>query len=275
MHSTNESNAYEGVEARANFSTEEDELRYRDMVLAKTEPQLKFIEEHIGIVPVLLEACCGNGRLLQGLADRVPTLRGFDAAQSRIDFASRWAESLNRPGIELWVDDCLQPSKRVSSLLADIVVCITGAFGYFGALGDTQEANVLRNLVSATRLGGKLLLELYEHRRTIDLCKSSLDGPLRLWQELPDNDPFRFALSTYRFDDQSRVLQHDKIFVRRSDGSVDGGRQEALRIYSESDVLAMLDGHYERVRLYGDWDGRPYGQDANRMIVLAEGALKA
>ena len=263
--------AYDGVEAAGNFRDDEDERRYRQMVLEKSRAQAEFILERVGGADHVLEVCCGNGRLLMAMREFVTALRGYDLAASRIDFAQRWIDSESADNVEVWIDDCCVPSSRVSALQVDLAVCITGAFGYFGALGEAQEQAALAGMLATLRPGGSLFLEIYTHPDVMALIRTKPENVLRLWQELPQDDPFRFSLSAYRLDGAHNVLHHDKTFIARSDGAVDTGRREALKIHDPSSIDALLGETFETLTYYGDWDGRAFGDNARRLIVVAQG----
>jgi len=264
-------NAYEGVEAATNFADAAEEQRYRRMVLEKSRHHADFIRRHLGEPSSVLEACCGNGRLLMALRGQHRALFGYDLAASRIAFAQRWIEEEAAGDVEVWVDDSCRPSARATGLETDLVVCITGAFGYFGALDDAQEQNAVDGMAAALRPGGSLVLELYTHPEVMALLRASRSGAARIWQEFPANDPFRYLLSSYRYDAGRRVLVHDKTFIRRADGAVDDSRRESLKIHDADSIAALLQGRFEAVHLFGDWDDRPVGDDAPRLIVLATG----
>ena len=263
--------AYDGVEAASNFSDAADERRYRRMVLEKSRPQAEFILDRVGSVESMLEVCCGNGRLLMAMQHAVPRLSGYDLAASRIDFARRWIVDDGANNVDVWVDDCCTPSPRVGTLQVDLVTCITGAFGYFGAMGEAAERAALSGMVSALRPGGSLFLELYTHPDIMPLIRGKADNTLRLWQELADDDPFRFSLSAYRLDTARNVLHHDKTFIARADGAVDSGRQEALKIHDEGSIGELIGDAFEELQLYGDWDSREFDDHARRLIAVGRG----
>src|SRR2546423_1382739 len=88
---------YEGYEQVANFSTHEDLENYRQLLSKKTERQLGFIARQLPQRRLrVIEFCSGNGRLLMALAreNMLEYGLGVEIAQSRVDFARRWASDL-------------------------------------------------------------------------------------------------------------------------------------------------------------------------------------
>jgi SAM-dependent methyltransferase len=266
--------AYEGVESASNFKDVGAIRAYRETALKKSEGQVSFIRAKFSSVNSVLEACCGNGRLLFALRPHVERLNGFDLAASRIDFARRWARDVGTDTIGFWVDDLLDPGPRLRRESAQLVVCITGAFGYFDAFGQGLEEMAARNLADRVAPGGGLLLELYQLNHQFQLCTTAPDHELRIWCELPESDPFRYYLSKYILDLDRAVLTHSKIFVGR-DGTIDDARFEKIRIYKSGEIGSLFAPWFEYIGFASDWTGTPYvdGRDET-MIVFAWGRRK-
>lgn len=262
-------NPYEGVEAPSNFASSLALNEYRAQALRKSQEQAAFITARIGGAASLTEACCGNGRLLITLSDTIDRLEGFDLAKSRIAFAQSWIDDLALRNIAVWEDDLLDPSSRVIGSKADILICITGSFGYFEALGEGNGQRVKDSFAHALHPGGYLFLELYPHPMVVGRCQSIKDNTYRTWAELPESDPFLYYLSEYYFDESRLVLTHKKIFVAR-DGKIDSGRQEQLRIYGIEEITDLLLPEFEDIALFGNWTGSRYCDGIDEaMIVVA------
>lgn len=261
-------NAYEGVEAPANFPSTKALEQYRDAAIEKSRAQADFIATNFPDSRRLFEACCGNGRLLVALAERMEHMAGIDIAASRVAFAQRWVEDRRLDYIDVWLDDVLNPQRDVADYRADLVVCITGAFGYFEPAQAGGDRRAAENFSRVAKLGQNLLLELYQYPQWITRCLERSDRTFREWIELPESDPFRFYLSEYRFDPERIILRHAKIFVGR-DGRIDDGRVEFLRIYGPDEIEAVLRPWFCDVTFYRDWSGAPYREGDDTMIVTA------
>lgn len=259
--------AYEGVEAAGNFRQPRALEDYRAMVLRKSAKQAAFISRHFPNARSLTEPCCGNGRLLIALSSKFDRLEGFDIAATRVAFAREWVQDCGLSNVQVDQADLLGET-RPQRATADVVVCITGAFGYFDAAIPNGGHRVTEALANLVRLGGGLILELYQHSRTLRHCRTEPDREWRRWIELPEDDPFRFSLSTFRYDEATRTLYHEKRFVAR-DGAVDEGRSEAIRIYAPSEIADLLSPWFEDLRLFGDWNDGAFSDDGNLMIVTA------
>lgn len=261
-------NPYQGVEAPTNFHSSIALKEYRAHVLTKTQRQAAFIAKRIGEASSVREACCGNGRLLIALSDRVERLEGFDLAKSRIAFAQSWIDDLTLRNISVWEDDVLNPSSRVAGSKADCLICITGAFGYFEALGEGNGQRVRESFYNGLYPGGHLFLELYPHPLVVSRCRDAKDNMYRTWMELPESDPFLYYLSEYHLEESRSILTHKKIFVGRG-GEIDSGREERLRIYGVEEILDLLSPEFEDIALFGNWTGSNYcdGVDESMIVV--------
>jgi hypothetical protein len=82
-----------------------------------------------------------------------------------------------------------------------------------------------------------LILELYPHPAERRLVKVS-GNPLRTWRELDSDDPWRFYLSALSLEGD--VLTHEKTFIHRETGEIDGGRREQLVLYTPEAIEALL-----------------------------------
>lgn len=220
----------------------------------------------------MVEIGAGNGRLLIALA-RQGLLReavGIDVSPSRIEFARRWAEELGLSLIRFQVADALADELPDH---VDLIACITGTFAYFDAIRQGAGAQLLGRARDALAPGGALVVELYPHAALRRMLESADGHELRLWQELPADDPWRFYLSHLSFSSQNQILTHSKTFIHRTSGEIDAGRREHLRLYDETTIRQELEAAgYREIAAYGDWTGRPHRPDDERLIVTARRA---
>ncbi|MEA2143171.1 MAG: hypothetical protein QOI64_1601 [Solirubrobacteraceae bacterium] len=263
--------AYQGVEDLDRFTPEELSA-YREGLLDRTAHQVAFLEARMQRRSRALEVACGNGRLLLGLA-RSGTIAegvGTDVAESRIDFARAWTEDEQAGDtLQFHVADALREELPAEPF--DAALLITGALGYFEPMRAGSTADVLAAMRRALRPDGLLVLELYPHprwRRMLDVT----GGELRLWSELPGDDPWRFYLSHLTLDDAGN-LRHDKTFVHRTDGRIDDSRSEFLRLWSEPELRGLLQATgFGDVAAFGDWAGRPYREGEDELLIVTASA---
>jgi SAM-dependent methyltransferase len=259
--------AYDGVEELSSFSTQEL-AEYRAGLLERTAAQTAFITARLPAGAAALEVGSGNGRLLIDLARRGAIARGvgLEVAESRVAFAQEWAASSDLDTVRFLCADALtQPYEP-----ADAALCITGTFAYFDAIQPGGGGTVLAKLRQALPPGGLLVLEVYPHPSWRRLLEDTDDGTLRLWHELPPEDPWRFYLSELHLARESQILTHRKTFIHRTTGEIDDSRCEHLRLYDGPSVTtALAEAGCGDVDLFGDWTGKPHEPSDELLIAVA------
>lgn len=262
--------AYEGLEEPANFPTRAALEEYRLLLRERSREQAQFISSLLPRDCRVLEVGCGNGRLLMELVrkEAVAAALGLDLARSRIAFAREWAASEGLPRLQFEVADALRHPLPPCEFEA--AICITGTFAYFDALSEGSALTCLERLSNALIPGGLLLLELYPHHRDRGLFEANGQEEIRIWKELPPEDPWRFYLSTLSVE--GNLLIHKKQFVHRATGMVDQGRCERIRLYSTGELRHLLDqSRFHDIRFHAGWTDRPY--DGEEILVVT--ALRA
>ena len=269
------SDPYAGVEALEGFGDAAALEDYRAALLAKSWHQVDLVQRTAGTAPLdVVEMASGNGRLLVALHARglLRTGVGLERATSRVVFARRWAADLGLDGTisTLEADVLADLADVLPSASADLVSCITGAFGYFRPIDPAAPATLLATMARVVRPGGHVLLEIYLPGETKAKLLAAGQGHVRTWEELPAWDRFRYYLSDLEIVDEGRTLRHQKIFVGR-DGTVDAGRVEELALHSLAEVKDLLQAAgLEVVLADGGWSGEPWVEGGSAtMVILA------
>lgn len=264
---------YEGVEDLDGFEDAAALDSYRAALLEKTWHQADFIQRHLGPAPLdVTELASGNGRLLLALHHRglLATGTGLERAESRVAFAQRWATDLDLgERVRTFPADVLADLQAVlPSASADLVACITGAFGYFRPLDPAAPETLLATMARVVRPGGHILLEVYLPGARKARLLEAAEGHVRTWEPLPEWDPFLYYLSELEIVDEGRTLRHRKTFVGR-DGRIDAGRVEELALYRLSEIKALLAGAgLELAQADGGWSGEAWVEGASATLVL-------
>ncbi|MHB1126209.1 MAG: hypothetical protein ACYC2T_04510 [Bacillota bacterium] len=262
--------AYVNVESMDNYKDEQDLDNYRKHLLIKSEPQRNFIRRLFNEKKInVFEACSGNSRLLYALAQAglLNQGTGIELSLNRHIFAEKWKEALGHDHIVNVNDDVLD--YRAPDSFFHLGLCITGAFGYFAPVDNGHPLKLLQKMNGLLVAGGKLILELYTHRATIELCRQN-QGSIKMWKELEDGDPFRFILTDYTYAETDRILNCRETFVRR-DGLIDDSKTEVLRIYDATEICGLLDkAGFGNISLFSDWNGAELMAGADVIIVVSE-----
>jgi SAM-dependent methyltransferase len=143
----------------------------------------------------------------------------------------------------------------------DAVINMFTSFGYFE--GDEEDSKVLAGVAGALKPGGRFLLDTINREWLVRHLET------HGWQEGPDG--------TVSLEDRSFDLlsgrQRNRILSIRPDGSR-RRRQIDLRMYTLKELSDMLSQTGLGVRrTWGGFDGREYGLNSRRMVVLSEKAV--
>lgn len=259
--------AYDGFEAPERFESLGALDAYRAELLDRSSHQADFLQRFLPEPGRVLEAACGNGRLLVELARRgaLDNGLGVDLAESRIEFARNWAEKEGCRQLEFLAADILETDLEGEF---DMALCITGAFNYFETASTGSAGRLAGHLASCLARDGLLCLELYCHSEHLRLIRGQSSGELQTWQEMPESDPWRYYLSRLSLEGE-RILSHEKIFVHRDSGEIDTGRRERLYLYSDAEIRELLaSAGFERIECRQGWSEDPYS-DGELMVVTA------
>ncbi len=187
----------------------------------------------------VLDLGCGAGSQTMELARRSYRVVGMDSSNGALSLARK-----NAKAEELTVHfHCDKMTRIPFEGEFNAVLNLRNPLGCHKS--DKDDLRCLEAIRGSLRPGGRLLLDL--------LNREWITRRLSVQNHV-------FDLSTGRLDCRG--------FLARG-GSAPA--RESLRIYSLTEVASMLDRAGMRLKgAYGDFDGKPYGLETQRMIVVAE-----
>jgi SAM-dependent methyltransferase len=228
-----------------------DEQRF-----AAADEQVRKIIKLTGVRRgTVLDLCCGPGRHSVALAKRKFQVTGVDRTRFLLNKARQRAKSA-RVRVEFVRAD-MREFVRPASF--NLVINLFTAFGYFDRKDDDRL--VLRNICASLKPKGVCVIDVMGKER---LAKG-------------------FATATEdRHADGSMLIQVHEIFddwtrIRNEWILLKGNRARRFKfhhtIYSGQELKELLRAAgFADVKLYGDFDGQPYGLDAPRLIAVARKA---
>ena len=222
----------------------------------RAEREVDFIVEALGLAAgaSVLDLCCGEGRHTVALARRGYRVTGLDLSALHLRLARQAAKEA---GVSVrWHRADMRDIPWEGEF--DAVINMFTSFGYLES--GEEDFKVLMAVAGALKPGGRFLLDtinremLVRHWEAHD-WQEGADGTLRL-------EDRRFDFLTGR--------QHNRVLSIHPDGTR-RGREIDLRMYTLKNLADMLSRAGLSVcRTCGGLDGRDYGLDTLRMIVLAE-----
>lgn len=221
--------------------------------LAGTDQEVRFITAVLELPAGsdILDLYCGYGRHAIELARMGYAVTGIDATQAFLDIAVQKAAE-EKVAVTFRQGDMRQLAYDGAF---DAVINMFAAFGYFA---DDENAAVVRRVARALKPGGLFLIDLLNREWMV---RNNLN---RYWRH-PSGE---YVLS-YKVELRQGVATMKRVLLNQ----VSGAKTQyefVLRAYSLPELEAVLDKSGLRVKAtFGGFDGRPYGSDAPRMIILA------
>jgi SAM-dependent methyltransferase len=219
----------------------------------RAEREVDFIVEAL-VLPTgasVLDLCCGEGRHTIALARRGYHVTGLDLSALHLRLARQAAKEA---GVSVrWHRADMRDIPWEGEF--DAVINVFTSFGYFES--DDEDFKVLVGVARALKPDGRFLLDTINREWLVRHLET------HGWQE-----------GTLSIEDRSFDLlagrQHNHILSIHRDGSR-SEREIDLRMYTLREIAGMLaQADLQLRRTWGGFDGRDYGLDARRMIVLSE-----
>lgn len=199
-----------------------------------------------------LDLCCGPGRHAVALASRGLAVTGVDLSDYLLGRAKRRADEAG-VGVE-WVAQDMRSFVRPGAY--DLVLNLFTSFGYFATEADDMRA--LKNMVESLADGGTIVIDT--------LGKEALAE--RLHADSPPVEERDGSLLIQRVkvvEDWCRVKS--EWIIAHAD-RVDRFNFEHT-LFSGKELRELMNwAGLSDVRLFGDFDGRPYGPGARRLVAL-------
>ena len=200
----------------------------------------------------VLDVPCGVGRHAVELADRGFEVTGVDATGKYLETARGRAEAA---GVDPeFVEADMRAFARREAF--DLVLNVYTSFGYFEDRADDRRT--ARNFHESLAEGGRLVMSLTSKEVVAERFQE------RTWSE---------QNGTYLLEEHD--VQDDWSWMENRWVVVEDGETRKFtvshRLYSAHELSTLLESvGFESVKMYGDWQGAPFDQDAERLVVIAE-----
>ena len=200
----------------------------------------------------VLDLCCGPGRHSIELARRGFQVTGVDRTRNYL-LRARAAAAKEKLDLELVRADMRQ-FRRLRAF--DAVLNLFTAFGYFRNPAD--DVRVLKNVYASLKPGGVFLLDLMSKERLAKIFEP------RAWHRESDGT---IILEERRLEDDFSWVENRWTMIRKGRMRT---RAISHRLYSATELRALLKQvGFSRIHAFGNFEGRPYDQDATRLVLLA------
>ena len=226
---------------------------FTDRKLEAAEAEVESVLELAGIHQGdVLDLACGPGRHSVALAKKELRVTGVDLSSVLLRRARErgLAENVD---VE-WVREDMRRFVRPESF--DLAISLFTSFGYFESRDD--DLQVLRNIRASLRSGGTLVVETMGKEVLVRGFVSTIS------KELDDG---RLLVERHEIVDDWTRIRNQWIVIE--DGAATTFRFD-VAVYSGQELKdRLLQAGFAGVHLFGGYDGREYGLDAERLVAVA------
>ena len=202
----------------------------------------------------ILDLCCGQGRHGEQLANLGGNVIGLDNSRFLLNEAKNNAHSDGRR-LQLIEADMRHIPLKPN---CDAVICLFTSFGFFE---ETDNTNVLSEIASVLKPGGKLLIDYWNPYAVTQLDHT------RNWWWVSDST---LALAEVEYEPQSGRLFDYRTIIELPAKTI---RKvvNTVRFYFPTEMKRLLETVGLCIRAtYGDYDGSDFTTESRRMITVAE-----
>jgi SAM-dependent methyltransferase len=228
-------------------------IMFDENTLSKTDEEVEGVMKLTGVKPGshILDVCCGFGRHSLELSRWGYKMTGIDRTASYIKRAVMSAKKENL--------DCrfFEDDVRTFTLKdpCDGAICMWNSFGYTEDIADDDL--ILKKTYDSLKQGGFFLLDTPGK----EVIASGFEP--NTWFERGDTK----ILLEYRIDLNWTVLTNRWLFLEKD--STIKEFEFSQRIYSALELAQMLyKAGFETIDIYGSWQGDPYDNNGERLIVI-------
>jgi SAM-dependent methyltransferase len=220
---------------------------------AQADEQVRKIMKLTGIRRgAVLDLCCGPGRHSVVLAKRGFLVTGVDRTRFLLNKARRHAKA-TRARVEFIRSDMREFARPDAYKLA---LSLWTSFGYFD--DKDEDLLVLRNIFTSLKKGGVCLIDVFGKERMAKTVQ-----PFHASRHSDGT----FLIEAHEIVDDWARIRNEWILIK---GNLAKRFNFHQNVYSGKELKDLLQkAGFAGVKLFGDFDGRPYGLDAPRLVAVA------
>ena len=227
---------------------------YDDTLRERTPVEIDRLEALLRLRPPLriLDLPCGQGRHAIELARRAYDVTGVDLSPYLIGVAKARAEAA---GVAVrWLEGDMR--RPVSGETFDLVLNLFTSFGYF--LDEADDRLVVQAAAAVLAPGGRFLLEVINGERVMGQFVE------REWFTVGQ----AAVMERRSLDRSARRMIVERTVSRPVGDEVD---LHAIRLYGAREIESVLRASgFDRVEIYGDWDGSPVTPESLRVLAVGQ-----
>lgn len=220
----------------------------------EAEEQVNFVISELELMSnnKVLDLCCGYGRHLRFLKQRIPFTVGADLSVDLLDHAKKLLSN------ETYLVRCDVRFLPFQSNTFDTVLNLFTSFGYFEE--DKDNARQIQQVSTILKPGGYFFLDY------INPIQAQKIKMLHTTKEVQD-----YTIDEIRWYEHTSKLLKKKVEVYNENKQLMTSYTESIKIYSIEEITEMLSKHQLSIlKIYGNYQKENFTNESSRLIIISK-----
>lgn len=257
--------AYDNIENLENF-TDEQFINYCNNKLIGCEKHLHFINNLD--LPKKIDICeigSGNSKLLYKLemAERINKAIGIEISKSRYQFAEKFKKYINSSRVENLNQNVFDMDFQIEF---DLIIAVDIVLQLIVPISNNSEEKIMNWIYNNLKENGYIVFELWTFLSILEQLNLS-NNSLKLWDEFPNSDPFKYILSDIKIDEDDNIIWK-KRFIKR-DSYEESNFNNILKPYKKEEISDILLKYgFRDIEIFDCWKEQN-DTDKDEFIIVA------
>ncbi|HOK08259.1 MAG TPA: class I SAM-dependent methyltransferase [Candidatus Hydrogenedens sp.] len=220
----------------------------------EAKEQVNFVLSELDLSPhhKVLDLCCGYGRHIQYIKEKIPTTIGIDISTYLLRKAQ---ESLKNTVIIVRGDIRCLPFKHNTF---DAVLSFFTSFGYFA--NEKDNIKQIKNVYNVLKGNGLFFLDYLNPEQAINIKMNRTKRIINNYT----------VIETRWYDDKTKILKK-KVEIFSDENTIMTTYVEHVRIYMCSELETMLkQNNFAIMKTFGDYKKNKYTELSPRLIIVSK-----
>jgi ubiquinone/menaquinone biosynthesis C-methylase UbiE len=202
----------------------------------------------------LLDIGCGTGDLSLELSKHFYRVVGIDLDETMLEQALK--ESEGKENIRFYNVDMLELRQKFGLLAFDTLLCFGNTLAHLQSMEEI--ASFLKQCSEVIRKGGKLLIQLINYDRILDLNITSLPTL--------ETDEIRF-IRNYHYRKDPHLIEFETILTVKSTNQIMQNSIQLLPIRKSELESLLLKTGFGNIHYYGNFKGESLGAESIPLVI--------
>lgn len=243
--------SYNNVECLENFSNEEF-INYCNDKLESCTKHIDFLQNmQLNDLFDICEIGSGNSKLLYALEEKnlINEAVGIEVSTSRYLFAEKFKKHVKSSRVCNINDELFNVNLNKQF---DIIIGVDIVLQLISPTSKNAEELFFQWTLDHLSKDGYLILELWSFQEILQQIELS-ENSLKLWQEFPSSDPFKYLLAHIHKDENQNICWNKK-FIKRNTYD-ESEFFHVLKPYSKQKIVKLLEKYgFCDIQIFDYWN---------------------